>query len=259
MMDFKRWRKVGIFSLKDLVVNNRIVTLREMQTKLQQNNANTFFEYNTIINAIPQQWKEWVRNGLEQQQPLEYDTEIDTFKNKPRVIREYLKQKTNTEIIKPLAIAFWKRKLNYQINRKTWELPRNATKEVRLRVLQWKIIHNLYPTNILLKKMGVCTSHNCSTCTGELDTMEHFFCNCKAVKPFWGYVEKIISSLLGTRCILKTSDILFGVESCKNVVVNHIILIGKMCISKVKKTNSQTPIEIVFENEINVRKILLHA
>ena len=36
-----------------------------------------------------------------------------------------------------------------------------GAKEVRLRVLQWKIIHNIYPTRILLYKMGNATDSSC--------------------------------------------------------------------------------------------------
>ena len=36
-----------------------------------------------------------------------------------------------------------------------WSLPALVTKETRLRVLHWKLLHNIFPTNILLCKMKV--------------------------------------------------------------------------------------------------------
>ena len=53
-----------------------------------------------------------------------------------------------------------------------------VTKETRLRVLQWKILHNIYPTNILLYKMKVRDDRMCSYCNDAVDCIEHFFFDC---------------------------------------------------------------------------------
>ena len=50
----------------------------------------------------------------------------------------------------------------------------HATKEIRLRVLHWKITHSIYPTNILLHKMGLSNTENCNSCE-EKDYIEHFW------------------------------------------------------------------------------------
>ena len=254
-LDFKQWRKRGVDRIKDICDNNRIMTIEEIQHKTQQNYAITIFEYNAIINAIPNQWKEWIENGIGPQQPLEFDNEIEIFNTKSSVIRKYLENKKTNSTVKATAVEFWKRKLDYVICKRTWALPRKATKEVRLRELQWKILHNIYPTNILLYKMGECISQNCTHCPTYLDTMEHFFCTCKKVRPFWNFIEKHIEYLTGNQYSLHTNDILFGLSNSNNEVANHIILIGKMCISKVKKTNAKTPLEIIFDNELALRQI----
>ena len=103
--------------------------------------------------------------------------------------------------------------------------------------------------------MGESTTQNCTHCPTYLDTMEHFFCTCKQVRPFWDFIEKQIQYLTGYQYTLHTNDIIFGLRNSNNDIANHIILVGKMCISKVKKTNSKTPLEIVFHNEIASRKI----
>ena len=102
--------------------------------------------------------------------------------------------------------------------------------------------------------MGECASQNCTQCPTDLDTMEHFFCFCKQVRPFWKFIEKQIQYLTGNHYPLHTNNILFGLINSYNEVANHIILIGKMCISKVKKTNSQIPLEIIFQNELAIRQ-----
>ena len=70
--------------------------------------------------------------------------------------------------------GFWSRKFGLEIDEHIWSIPSLATKETRLRVLQWKILH-IYPTNILLCKMKVRDDHMCSYCNDVVDYIEHFF------------------------------------------------------------------------------------
>ena len=51
-----------------------------------------------------------------------------------------------------------------------------CTQETRLPVLQWKIMHNIYPTNILLSMMKVGENNRYSYFTDTVDSNEHFFC-----------------------------------------------------------------------------------
>ena len=45
--------------------------------------------------------------------------------------------------------------LRVELNENYWEVAIRCTRETRLRVLHRKILHNIYPTNILLRKMGL--------------------------------------------------------------------------------------------------------
>ena len=54
------------------------------------------------------------------------------------------------KVEKPFILDMWKRKFDFEIEMEHWTLPYIVTKEIRLRVLQWKILHNVYPTNIHL-------------------------------------------------------------------------------------------------------------
>ena len=51
----------------------------------------------------------------------------------------------------PCANGFWSRKFGLEIDEHIWSMPSLVTKETRLRVLQWKILHNIYITNITLQ------------------------------------------------------------------------------------------------------------
>ncbi|MEM6737394.1 MAG: reverse transcriptase domain-containing protein [Bacteroidota bacterium] len=133
---------------------------------------------------------------------------------------------------------FWERK-QFQFNRNNWQIPFDSTKEVRLRLLQWKILHNIYPTRILLHKMKIADSQKCPHCN-VVDFSEHFFFYCQKVTKMWMEVEKIIKTEIGFSLSLTEQDVMLGVnQSTKQMNnsikwVNHVILVGKMVISKIK-------------------------
>ena len=68
------------------------------------------------------------------------------------------------------------KKINIDLDRNHWSAAFTDTKETRLRRLRWKIVHNVYPTNILLKMMGIADSETYNACnSGDKDYVGHFF------------------------------------------------------------------------------------
>ena len=156
----------------------------------------------------------------------------------------------------PHSISFWNRKFNDVEIMPYFLLLYNCTKETRLRTLQWKILHNIYPTNILLFKMGKKDSDNCDYCTVR-DFIEHFFCNCIVVRQIWHVLEEKIELILGHPFALSETHKLFGVTkanvpACFVNKINHLLLIVKMCISKFKY-GSYNDILLLFEYEQKLR------
>ena len=109
----------------------------------------------------------------------------------------------------PCANGFWSRKFGLEIDEHIWSL---VTKETRLRVLQWNILHNIYPTNILLCKMKVRDDQMCSYCNDVVDYMEHFFFDCPTIKKFWNYIEQYILITFDIQTHLNVVDVLFGIK-----------------------------------------------
>ena len=129
-------------------------------------------------------------------------------------------------------------------------------------MLQWKILHNIYPTNILLSKIKVKENNKCSCCSDTVDVIEHFFVECPVVRHFQNFIEGITLRECGINVKLHLTDIMFGVQRSnikENIIkkINHIILIAKMCISTFKKTNSKISlaISITFEQQLQIRKV----
>ena len=83
----------------------------------------------------------------------------------PPLIESYLREQTFT----PSAV---------------YELPFKITVENKLRSFQFKLIHNILPTNQRLWKMNVKSSPKCEQCDAPCETISHIFYECLAVKIF---------------------------------------------------------------------------
>ena len=158
----------------------------------------------------------------------------------------------------PCSENFWKRKYDIDIINH-YKIAHNTTPETRLRLLHFKILHNIYPTNIMLQKMKIKESVLCETCN-VTDYIEHFFVECKALKNFWAFVCNKILIHIEILIKLSNQNILFGVtqtdlnKTNKNQLrfVNYMILLGKMCISKFKYGKIKN-LCFIFEHEFQLR------
>ena len=259
---FPAWKSAGIENISDIIANNenRLMNAQEIMQKMENNHPQILFEYYALLNAIPDLWVTWIQSDrshrIDTNCSLETEpdkTLLNTQGNTIKDVTRFLRNKDERENpIKPCAHAFWLRKLNFELNEETWLLAHKTTKETRLRELQWKILNNIYPTNILLHKMKIVENNKCSICKDEVDFLEHFFYDCLPVKQFWGETERFVKAKLQVTINLTLNDILFGVNNktniCKSLAatLNHILLIGKMCISIYKKNKgNDTPFSLI--------------
>jgi hypothetical protein len=176
-------------------------------------------------------------------------------------VSDFRKVLADAKSVEPCAVGFWKRKLNEEIGKDTWSLSFTCTKETRLRVLQWKLLHNIYPTNIMLNKMKVVNTNKCDFCTDVVDFVEHFFYECPRIHQFWKMIEQLFLNNLNICIHLTVKDVLFGVQNLPGITkrvldkINCVILIAKMCISIYKKTKSKTPLKIIFDSQMSIRNM----
>ena len=153
----------------------------------------------------------------------------------------------------------WKRKFDDDFDRKCSALPFLCTKETKLQTMQWKILHHIYPSNILLEKMKIKDSDKCEWC-GVIDTSIHFFFECSIVKVIWKEIEKLIFSKTGHTVHLTAKSVLLGITHNKNYgkqksnIINLLILIGKHTISKGKYGKLKN-LSIILEHELLIRKL----
>ena len=65
-----------------------------------------------------------------------------------------------------------------------YSLPFNVTKDTRLAIFQYKIIHHILPTNSTLFRDSIKEHDKCHLCV-ERQTLIHLFVTCSEARLFW--------------------------------------------------------------------------
>ena len=240
-------RGIRLISDVILIEEGRLLTLREFSDKYGPHPRNVLDHF-TISTAMT--------NILHLVQHKENTTimfkEIEIGSIGRKLFYHFLMTEDN-----PLCERIWSRKYGVELTADHWGDIFKIS-ETRLQTLNWKIMHNIYPTNILLQKIRIKQSQMCDFCT-ETDFIEHFLFNCQAVKRLWSNIEMDIELYLGFKLKLTEPMVLLGVTNIPEVPkrlrtkVNYIIVIGKLCVSKFKYGKKRSLMEL-YESECSLRK-----
>ena len=203
--------------------HNQFLTFKDFTDKFCI--STTFLDYAGIIAAIPKLWKDAFRSGTSftNNQERAATNKVVT----PKKIRLLLAEKS---FFPPVVERYLEeQKLK---PKEVYELPFKITIENKLRSFQFKLTHNLIPTNQLLFKMKIKTSHNCERCESPNETISHIFYDCCKVSALWKLViqwwnRKRLENMNPNR-----NEILYGYkpEYPHYYAFNHFLLIAKYYI-----------------------------
>ncbi len=253
VLNFEGWSSVGLVYVNQILgIDHKILPYDEL-FRLVKIKAIFMFEYNALKHALQQCT---IKDEVEQREYAVSGTLWGKAKCKDYVQNLLIKSKE-----RPHALNYWERNFPNVSGKWTqlWNICYTTTTEPRLKSLQWKILHRVYPTNILLKKMGKSHSDLCAVCH-ETDTLEHFFVDCMQVKPMWQRIERsLFNNPAENRPGITNEDKIFGYkfnEINNYVLENVLIMIGKLCISKFKY-GEYPNLCVLLERECAVRNIIL--
>ena len=120
-------------------------------------------------------------------------------------------------------------------------LPFVVTKEVKLSMFHYKIIHNILCTKSLLFKMKKEDSPRCPLCPAD-HTILHLFTECAQATLFWKEILDWASCIVNSKLSLSTKEIIFGIININDSKfcspLNHLVIIGKYFLY-VKAPNSK--------------------
>ena len=112
---------------------------------------------------------------------------------------------------------------------KIYSLPFRVTNEVKLSMLQYKIVHNILYTNKILYKMKKKQQPDCPYCHDIDQTPLHLFVECPVAKSFWNKFTKWYNATCRGNIALEQKKIIYGVLkfTSSGLTLNHLIIIEK--------------------------------
>ena len=115
------------------------------------------------------------------------------------------------------------------------------TKETKLSIFQFKIIHNILPHRVLLYKMKITASDLCLYCSNQ-ETLQHLLASCSLLRTFWSDVLPWWNSSFTRNILFNILKILYGYNSGdpRSLLLNYYILIAKFDIFRYK-IDSKSP------------------
>ena len=238
----------SIVLIKDFMFHGELMTFEQFYAKFGSN-AETHLTYNIIYNALKK-----IEIEINSSPYLFKELEVGSLSRK----NYYNLIKCNDAVF--LNKGLCDDLLIDQNNPDVWRLLFDCTYEVKLIILQWKLMHGIYPTGTLLYKMKKRPTEMCEFCD-ERDTVIHFFVNCPVARNVWKEAEKVIVQLTSKTIHLSDKVIMTGLPSHEATLskkelnkLNYICLIGKHTISKYR-FERKGKANFLFERELWIRNI----
>ena len=98
-----------------------------------------------------------------------------------------------------------------------YELPFKVTMENKLRYFQYKVVHNILPTNSKLYKMKLRTSPSCDRCNHPHENLLHLLYECPSTQIFWQMVISWWNEKRSENVTLNATDIVYGYKPELNI------------------------------------------
>ncbi len=162
--------------------------------------------YNKIVTAIPKSWK---RLLLEDNGNC-IDT-VSLFMSKQDVKSRLL----NLRIKQNPVYLRWQTELtslglSQRFAERQSELP-HKVKDISIKasIIQYYILHKVIPTNKRLWKQTLVDSPDCERCPGIIDTVQHRFLDCQAVRPLWEELARMYHEKEGTVVSVDLKSVIF--------------------------------------------------
>ena len=121
-----------------------------------------------------------------------------------------------------------KANLNEKTIQLIYSLPFKVTKDTRLAIFQFKIIHHILPTNSTLFRDALKETDKCHLCS-ERQTLAHLFASCSKVKSFWSHFTNWWNFKNSESITLDENMIIYGVANdfSRRLGLNLCLIIAK--------------------------------
>ena len=265
---YKHWYNKGIIMIHDLLEDNGEFK-SAARLEEQFNLPIKLMAYNSLISAIPQVWKRALKkmkiphNAISSaEQPflscnngliaLSIATNRDVY--------WVLVKKKQT---RPICADKWAARYEVAMADNGWKViykSYSVIKDTRMKAFQFKVLNNLIPCNLYLKRIGKSETDKCPYCN-ELDDIIHFLAACPETLSAWKQLERWWNGMTNQRIEIMEKDIIIGTVSNEPLQfqLSQIILCTKWQIYANKLMGQSTclyQILCAIRNMINIQKLI---
>ena len=251
---YNSWVNKGIICIKDLLAEDlNFLSLTELKAKL--NLEVPFTTFYGILQAIPKIWKVKLRNTVSSKvQSLSLPSTKIAYSI--LLSKSYLIPTGESKI---LNYGFTKENIQ-----NVYMLPFRILHEPKLIIFQFKIIHNILPTQSSLFRAGIKDSDSCPLCSYESQSLLHMLFTCNISYTFWNLFTRWWHKTYQEHIKLSESVILYGWHQKSNnwSALNYALVIAKYHIFSTSVCNGILNFEsflLRLKNKISVMRTLAVA
>ena len=236
---FKYLHLKGIVHIKDIVKQNgHVMSAQELKIKYDLDN-NHIMSLNSLIGAVPQQWKNILVNNYQnaagnQAYTSNFQLIINSINSSKVVYLHLVKKKA--QAFPDRLINKWEQDMDqeFYFNR---EFISNSFKQIILttispkhRAFQFRLIHRILVTNKSLYEWKIKEHNLCTFCNLEIETIYHLLWDCTIVQELWRNIFEWLQEKTQTNIIFNSKEILFGIEDNTFLMYNAVFVILKQYI-----------------------------
>ena len=236
----KAWHQSGVSLVNDLVnEQGEFRNWEDIKTSLTLNT--NFLQHRSIVEAIPRNWKKRIKDHGKRiiNEPVnEFLDKIKHTKKPTKLMYNFLVEKIATKPTK--LITKWQDILEIELEEADWSnifISPFKHQEMKLRELQFKIVHRILPTNAYLYKCRIKQSESCTFCHIFRESIEHLLWDCLVVKTLWLQLSDWLKEI-GFQYEFTKTNIILGEYNAPNII-EHIKLITKEFIIKQQRSEGE--------------------
>ena len=225
---FRTWFSRGVSTIENLLDHNLdFITYEEFKTRYQINT--NFLTYYGVINAISNEYKKSIKQtNAQQEQPSQQGQSLKALTTKAIrkiFVNHIFEVPTATQRLIDNGLP--PDRINDYFN-----LAFSSTKETKLIMFQYKILHNIVFTKEKLFRAKIANSDLCYLCLETKQDLKHMLVTCQFVSEFWEAFLYWYKSRVSVGLELSTINILYGIigNNHLNKLTNHLLLLAKYYI-----------------------------
>ena len=217
--------------------------------------------YNSIISALPHQWRRYMANGVHKQTILSNFDKIENRHHK-QISKHFYQQIIDKKYGGIDLVAKWVMHINLEhIDTKWFSLIDRLTIDNTLRSFQFRVLHRIIYFNDKLYIFGKVDKLTCDFCNTINDSFEHRLWTCDKTQDLWTSLTDWFNEKTNQLLTLTYTMIIGNSTNCD--LLNIVILVtkyyiyktflGKNILSLPSLINEIRYIELI-EKDIAVRK-----